>query len=577
MRERRPSQTASLVALARALADRGFTHVPRFSDPVVASLLSPGWAATFALAERRMKRADPNRRARAIAQLDVIPMRVTAIDEELENAVAAGCRQLVVLGAGLDTRAFRLPWLAGVDVYEVDHPATQTYKKRRVQRLRVLAQSLAFVAVNFERDSLGDRLAAAGHRADAPSVWLWEGVVMYLTEGALRGTLAEVARRSTPGSVLLLHYHEPSGTGHEQFFRRALLALWREPQIRAAPPGANASRSAGRGLRRRQRHPPIRVGRFDGCTCSGRRDGANHAPHRGSSALRRRPAAARYGGPNTVNPTVDQVAYWNGVAGERWARDQEAIDQAFTAFTAKLLAIASLRPGQRVLDVGCGTGTTALLAAAAVGASGLVVGVDVSAPMLARARERSVGRTNVAYVLADAASHDFEQAFDAALSRFGVMFFPAPGAAFARLRGALRGGGTLAFACWRRAADNEWVRAPMDAAAQYLPAAEPVGPEEPGPFAFADAQRVRGILEGAGLAKVDVAPFDGDVVLSQTGVDAAVHFAMSTGPTARALRDAGEESKERARDAITTLMRSRVTGDRVTLGGAVWLVRATAP
>jgi methyltransferase (TIGR00027 family) len=231
MREQRPSQTAALVALARALADRGFTRIPHFSDPVVASLLSPGWATTFTALVHWMNRADPKRRDRAIAQFDVIPMRVRAIDVELEKDVARGCDQLVILGAGLDTRAFRLHSLATTAVFEVDHPATQEYKERKTQSLRVLAKSLAFVSIDFERHSLGERLALAGHRAGAPTIWVWEGVVMYLSDGALRGTLADVGRLSTRGSVLLLHYHEPSKPGLARLFARALLALWREPQI----------------------------------------------------------------------------------------------------------------------------------------------------------------------------------------------------------------------------------------------------------------------------------------------------------------------------------------------------------
>jgi SAM-dependent methyltransferase len=278
-----------------------------------------------------------------------------------------------------------------------------------------------------------------------------------------------------------------------------------------------------------------------------------------------------------MNTNVDQVAYWNGVPGERWARDQEVIDQAFAAFTSGLIALASPLPGQRVLDVGCGCGTTALLAADAVGDQGAVVGVDVSAPMVARARERSVGRTNITYALADAASHDFGTTFDVALSRFGVMFFARPDAAFEHIRGALRPGGRLAFACWRSAADNAWVRVPFEAAAPHLPPAPPQHPDEPGPFAFADGERVRRLVTGAGFSDVAVTPFDADVVLSRSGLDTAVRFAMSTGPTARAIRDAGDDAKDLVRQALETRFRPFVANEQVTLGGAVWLVHAAVP
>jgi methyltransferase (TIGR00027 family) len=219
------------VAFARALADGGITSVPNFSDPFARSLLSPGWALTRTAAARAVRRMDPAGRARTIAALDVVPLRVAAIDAELESAVAAGCRQLVILGAGLDTRAFRMQSLADVSVYEVDHPATQAYKRRKSSALPVRAKALGFVPVNFESDSLRERLRDAGQRADEPTVWLWEGVVMYLSDSAMRATLADAAARSTPESTLLLHYHETCAKHPHAPIKRLLLGLWREPQI----------------------------------------------------------------------------------------------------------------------------------------------------------------------------------------------------------------------------------------------------------------------------------------------------------------------------------------------------------
>jgi SAM-dependent methyltransferase len=278
-----------------------------------------------------------------------------------------------------------------------------------------------------------------------------------------------------------------------------------------------------------------------------------------------------------MSTSNDQVEYWNGPVGERWVREQEAIDAAFATFTAELLSRAGLRPGHRVIDVGCGCGTTSLAAADAVGAGGAVLGVDISSPMLARARERSVGRSNLAYVLADAAAHDFGDVFDAVISRFGVMFFREPARAFAHLRGALRPGGQVMFACWRAVAENEWVHCPYEAAAPHLPPAAPSDPHAPGPFAFADATRVSRILRDAGFTDAEVSPFDADVVLSDSGLESAVHFAMTTGPTARAIRDAGEAAANRVREALSSRFEPLVRDGRVALGGAVWMVRATAP
>jgi len=235
MQETRPSQTASFVALWRAIAERGFTSAPSFSDPVVGSLLSPSWAVLDRLLAFGLARTTPLQRAHSIPQFDSIALRVLAIDVALQRAVAAGVAQLVILGAGLDTRAFRLPELADVAVFEVDHPATQAYKRRKAATLPVRAKSLSFVPVNFERDALGPALLAAGHRADEPTVWVWEGVVMYLADDALRTTLDAIAAASAPASVLVVNYHDqvPLAAQHsrEQKLRELLLSYWGEPQI----------------------------------------------------------------------------------------------------------------------------------------------------------------------------------------------------------------------------------------------------------------------------------------------------------------------------------------------------------
>jgi methyltransferase (TIGR00027 family) len=233
MDERRPSQTAAIVAVWRALADAGHTSARGFSDPVARELLSPGWSRVFRVSRRWLDRAPAERRARTISGYDVMPLRVLAIDAELERALAAGCRQLVVLGAGLDTRAFRVAALAGADVFEVDHPATQAYKRRKAEHLPRRARSLTYVAVDFERDDLVARLAASGHRPEVPTVWISEGVVMYLSTSALRASLAAIVRASAPGSRLLLNYHtRPESTpAVARHLRRTLFALLREPMI----------------------------------------------------------------------------------------------------------------------------------------------------------------------------------------------------------------------------------------------------------------------------------------------------------------------------------------------------------
>ncbi len=277
-----------------------------------------------------------------------------------------------------------------------------------------------------------------------------------------------------------------------------------------------------------------------------------------------------------MSANADQIAYWNGPIAERWTREEEALDRAFAPFTRKLLDGAALRPGERVLDVGCGCGTLTLAAADAVGASGTIAGIDVSVPMLARATERAAGRANVSFWSADAATFPFDRTFDVAISRFGVMFFQEPVVAFAHLRTALGKGGRIAFACWRTVAENEWVRVPYEAALAHIPPDPPPGPEQPGPFSFGDRARVQRILDDAGFSEVEITPVDAELVLSETGVGQGVHFAMTSGPTARLLRDASDAEKERVRAALATTLGPFTRNNRTALGGAVWIVRAIA-
>jgi SAM-dependent methyltransferase len=274
-------------------------------------------------------------------------------------------------------------------------------------------------------------------------------------------------------------------------------------------------------------------------------------------------------------PNADQIAFWNGPAGERWAREQAVLDRAFAPFAAQLLAEAALGPGRRVLDIGCGSGTTTLAASETVGPTGRVVGIDVSVPMLEHARSRSRGHANVEFIHADASTHKFDTEFDAVISRFGVMFFRDPTAAFANIRLGLRPGGNVVFACWRPVVDNDWVRVPCEITTRIVPPDPTPGPEEPGPFSFGDRGRIERILKGSGFSSISIQPYDAKVVLSEEGLDAAVAFAMSNGPAGRLLRDAPEDAKARVREALKPELRTLAQRDRVALGGATWIVSAT--
>lgn len=231
MKAQRPSQTSALVAFLRALAHDGLTGVPSFSDPTARKLLPFPWSTLHAGIRRATRRLEPEKARRAFSPLvDILPLRTLHIDEELAEAVARGCRQLVILGAGLDGRAHRLPGLAGVTVFEVDHPATQADKRARARGLPLAAHRLTYVPVNFEHERLAQRLPEAGFDPSAPTVWIWEGVTQYLTDAAIAATLADVSGLSAPGSRLVVNYREPGaipGDGPMRWFTERV----KEPQI----------------------------------------------------------------------------------------------------------------------------------------------------------------------------------------------------------------------------------------------------------------------------------------------------------------------------------------------------------
>src|ERR1700722_629229 len=196
---------------------------------------------------------------------------------------------------------------------------------------------------------------------------------------------------------------------------------------------------------------------------------------------------------------ADQIAYWNGAGGRRWADRQPVQDILLQPIADLLIDRASIKAGEGVLDVGCGSGSTTFAFARAVGPDGHVMGIDISTPMLARAREVTPKGAPVEFVLADATIHSFApENFDLLASRFGVMFFADPASSFANLRRAFRRSGRLAFACWREPRENPFFT-PLQAVYRHVPKMPQPGPEDPGPFAFASEARVRRVLVAAGF------------------------------------------------------------------------------
>lgn len=268
----------------------------------------------------------------------------------------------------------------------------------------------------------------------------------------------------------------------------------------------------------------------------------------------------------------NEIANWNGPVGTRWVEFQESMDRRLRPFGAAALAKASLAPGHRVLDVGCGCGDLCLDAAKAVGPTGHVVGLDVSAPMLARAAERAAGATNIELVEHDASTYAVRTPFDAVVSRFGVMFFDDPVAAFTNLAAALRPGGTLSFACWQPMEKNPWITVPLSSMLRVLPPPAPVPEGGPGPFAFADPARVTSILEQAGFTGIGHEGVTASVALG-TDLDDAVHFVTKIGPWARLVSDADDATRPRVIEILRQSLASLAPS--FALDGVVWVFTAT--
>jgi SAM-dependent methyltransferase len=255
----------------------------------------------------------------------------------------------------------------------------------------------------------------------------------------------------------------------------------------------------------------------------------------------------------SAGPNAEQITYWNDQGGPRWVRLQEILDQQLASFGHVVMDRLAIGSGERVLDVGCGCGETSLELGRRVGPTGSVLGADISTIMLERANERGRSAANVRFVLADAQTHAFAPgSFHAIFSRFGVMFFQDPRAAFANLADALVSGGRIGFHCWKALADNPWMTVPFFAALQHVPPPTPPPPNAPGPFAFADAERVRGILSDSGFAD----------------------FALQMGPASIAIREATPATIAKVRASVREALAPFQTSDGVRLATSSWVVTA---
>lgn len=281
-----------------------------------------------------------------------------------------------------------------------------------------------------------------------------------------------------------------------------------------------------------------------------------------------------------AGPNAEQIKYWNEVSGPKWVALHDLINAQIRPLGLRALDCAGIAAGERALDVGCGCGAMTLEIARRVGRAGAVTAIDISTVMLERARSLAAaqGLSWVHFENADAQTHRFAaNSFDLCFSRFGVMFFTDPAAAFTNLRKALRSGGRLVFLCWQSARENPWAMVPLSAAAQHIALPTPPAPEAPGPFSFADPSRVRRILTEAGFREIVLEDLREPLTIAGgADVETSVDFLMQMGPLASALRQADPDAatRQRVADALRKTLAPVATDDGVRLGAAAWIVSA---
>jgi SAM-dependent methyltransferase len=272
----------------------------------------------------------------------------------------------------------------------------------------------------------------------------------------------------------------------------------------------------------------------------------------------------------------DQSMLWNGTAGQAWVEAQETLDRMFTPLEDLLVEAVAAESASRVLDVGCGTGSTTLAVARLLGAKGRSAGIDISNPMIAAARARAEREgSSASFVCADAQVYPFEPAsFDMIISRFGVMFFDDPVRAFANLRRTAGARAEIRFVAWRSAAENAFMTTAERAAAPLLPNLPARRPDAPGQFAFADKRRIHRILEECGWLNIDIQPIDVVCTLPEKEL---VRYLTRLGPVGLILKEANAQTRAQVIEAVRAAFDPYVHGPEVRYTAACWMVSARAP
>jgi SAM-dependent methyltransferase len=279
----------------------------------------------------------------------------------------------------------------------------------------------------------------------------------------------------------------------------------------------------------------------------------------------------------STGTNADQLEYWNTVAGPRWVGLAGFVEKRVQKVNDLLLTRSAVAPGEKVLEVGCGTGAATVPLAEVVGGIGEIVGIDISEPMLAGARERisHSGLRNITLLQADAQVHPFEpNRFDLIASRFGVMFFADPVAAFRNLLGAMRPGGRLCFACWATLEENRHWLIPYEVALRHLGPPAPKAPHAPGPMAFAEPEYVRSVLEGAGYEGIEIRRETPEIIGASPREEA--EHALIMGPSGRLIGEKNPQDsvRELIKQEMIEAFATYAKGGEMMLPSTIFLVTA---
>jgi SAM-dependent methyltransferase len=271
----------------------------------------------------------------------------------------------------------------------------------------------------------------------------------------------------------------------------------------------------------------------------------------------------------------DQARRWKGSAGCAWVEAQQMLDRTLQPFEDLLVAEVAASGAKRVLDVGCGTGSTTRAAARTLGAGSVAVGIDISDQMIDAARMLAGQEgSHATFVCGDAQKHAFgAQKFDLIISRFGVMFFENSAQAFANLRSAAADGCSLRSIVWRSPAENPFMTAAERAAAPLLPNLQPRRPDAPGQFGFADERRVRSILQDSGWSEIDIRRIDVTCTLPEKEL---TRYGTRFGPVGIALQEAEAQTRAQVAATVRAAFDPYVHGSEARFTAACWLMLATS-